>query len=185
MKSTFVLTHDVPGKQLLAQLQAQVQGLWTLYHGKGAQTYSPSGACGNCLARILGRKRINAGADGMLECTDGTSSGADDIFAYIYVYSTGADVCAAGADGYDSCFDGRGRNVNGRERNINGHGHNINRRGRNINGHGWKKIGVGGIMTGADGIIMGEDLKSAGSRAEACAHTITISYKICTYKKKT
>jgi hypothetical protein len=38
---------------------------------------------------------------------------------------------------------------------------------------------------GADGIITSKDLKSAGSRAEACAHTITISYKICTYKKKT
>jgi hypothetical protein len=40
-------------------------------------------------------------------------------------------------------------------------------------------------MTGADGIIMGEDLKTAGSHVEAGAHNITISYKICTYKKKT
>jgi hypothetical protein len=134
MKSTFVLTHDVPGKQLLVQLQAQVQGLWTLCRGKGARTYSPSGACSSCLARTLGRKHINAGADGMLECADGTSSGADDIFGYIYVYSTSADVCAAGADGNDSCSDGHGRNVNGRERNINGRGRNVNGRGQYRNG---------------------------------------------------
>jgi hypothetical protein len=50
---------------------------------------------------------------------------------------------------------------------------------------GRKKIGMGGIMMGADGIIMGKDLKSADSRAEAGAHSITISYKICTHKKKT
>jgi hypothetical protein len=57
---------------------------------------------------------------------------------------------------------------------------------------GGKKIGVGGIETsaggekiGADGIIMGKDLKSAGSRAEAGAQSITISYKICTQKNKT
>jgi hypothetical protein len=35
MKSTFVFIHDVPSKQLLAQLQAQVQGLWTLCMAKG------------------------------------------------------------------------------------------------------------------------------------------------------
>jgi hypothetical protein len=52
-------------------------------------------------------------------------------------------------------------------------------------GTGRKKIGVRGIMTGADRIITGKDLKSAGSCTEACAHSITISYKICTYKKKT
>jgi hypothetical protein len=40
-------------------------------------------------------------------------------------------------------------------------------------------------MTGADGIITGEDLKSAGSCVEAGTYSITISYKICTYKKKT
>jgi hypothetical protein len=40
-------------------------------------------------------------------------------------------------------------------------------------------------MMGANGIMTGEDLKSAGSRAEAGAHSITISYKICTHKKKT
>jgi hypothetical protein len=50
---------------------------------------------------------------------------------------------------------------------------------------GGKKIGEGGIMTSTDGIMTGEVLKSAGSRAEASAHSITISYKICTYKKKT
>jgi hypothetical protein len=126
MKSTFFLTHDVPGKQLLAQLQAQVQGLWTLCRGKGARTYSPLGACGSCLARTLGCKRINAGADGTLECADSTSSSAD--------------VCAAGADGNDSCSDGRERNVNGRGRNVNGRGRYINGRGRNIHGRGREKI---------------------------------------------
>jgi hypothetical protein len=133
MKSTFVLTHDVPGKQLLAQLQAQVHGLWTLCRGKGARTYSPSGACDSCLARTLGRKRINAGADGTLEYADGTSSGANDIFGYIYVHSTGSDVCTAGADRNNSCSDGRGQNVNGRGHNINGHERNINGRGREKN----------------------------------------------------
>jgi fructose-specific phosphotransferase system component IIB len=49
---------------------------------------------------------------------------------------------------------------------------------------GGKKIGTGGIMTGADGIITGKDLKSAGSRAEAGAHSITISYKICIHKEE-
>jgi hypothetical protein len=55
-----------------------------------------------------------------------------------------------------------------------------------------EKIGADGVMTiadrlmtGADEIMTGEDLKSAGSRAEAGAHSITISYKICTHKKKT
>jgi hypothetical protein len=33
-------------------------------------------------------------------------------------------------------------------------------------------------MTGADGILAGEELKSAGTREEAGAHDITISYKI-------
>jgi hypothetical protein len=68
-------------------------------HGKGARTYSPLGACGCCLVRTLGRKRINVGADEMLECADGTLSradgkttGADESFAYAYVYSPGADV---------------------------------------------------------------------------------------------
>jgi hypothetical protein len=125
-----------------------VQGLWTLCRGKGARTYSPSGACGSCLVRTLGRKRINAGADGMLECADGTSSGADDIFGYIYVYLTGVDVCAAGADGNDSCFDGRGRNVNGRGRYINGRGRNINGRGRYINGRGRNINGCGRYRIG-------------------------------------
>jgi hypothetical protein len=105
-------------------------------HGNGAQTYSPSGACGSCLARTLGRKGINAGTDGMLECADGTSSGADNIFGYIYVFSTSADVCAAGVDENDSCSNRRGRNVNRHGRNINGCGQNINRRRRNINGRG-------------------------------------------------
>jgi hypothetical protein len=50
---------------------------------------------------------------------------------------------------------------------------------------GGKKIGAGGIMTSTDRIITGEDLKSVGSHAEAGAHSITISYKICTHKKKT
>jgi hypothetical protein len=45
--------------------------------------------------------------------------------------------------------------------------------------------GADEIMTGVDRIMTGEDLKSAGSRAEAGAHSITISYKICTHKKKT
>jgi hypothetical protein len=39
-------------------------------------------------------------------------------------------------------------------------------------------------MMGADEIMMGEDLKSAGSHAEAGTHSITISYKICTHKNK-
>jgi hypothetical protein len=38
---------------------------------------------------------------------------------------------------------------------------------------------------GADGIITGKDLKSVGFSTEASAYNITISYKICTYKKKT
>jgi hypothetical protein len=81
------------------------------------------------------------------------ATGLDDIFGYIYVYSTGADVSVAGADGNDSCSDrcgrnvnGRGRNKNGRGQNINGCGRNVNWRGRNINGRGryhnrrgWKK----------------------------------------------
>jgi hypothetical protein len=102
MKSTFVLTHDVPGKQLLAQLQAQVQGLWTLCRGKGARTYSPSGACGSCLVRTLERKRINAGVDGI--------NAARVRGRYVVGRgwkATGADVCAASADGNDSCSDGR------------------------------------------------------------------------------
>jgi hypothetical protein len=41
-----------------------------------------------------------------------------------------------------------------------------------------KKTGASGIITGADGILTGEDLKSAGARAEAGAHGITISYRI-------
>jgi hypothetical protein len=48
----------------------------------------------------------------MLECEDGTLSGADgkpwaasadDIFAYVYVYSSSTDVCTAGVDVNDSC----------------------------------------------------------------------------------
>jgi hypothetical protein len=45
-------------------------------------------------------------------------------------------------------------------------------------------MGADGLMTGMDGIMTGEDLKSAGSCAEAGAHSITISYKICTHKNK-
>jgi hypothetical protein len=78
------------------------------------------------------------------------ATGADDIFGYIYVYSTGADVSAAGADGNDSCSDGHGRNVNGRGRYINGRGRNINGRGReknrrprNHDGHGRNHNGRG------------------------------------------
>jgi hypothetical protein len=74
-------------------------------HGKGARTYSPSGACGCYLARTLEHKRINAGTDGMLECADGTSSGADEIFAYAYVCLPGVDVCVAGADVNESCSE--------------------------------------------------------------------------------
>jgi hypothetical protein len=71
------------------------------------------------------------------------ATSADDIFGYIYAYSTGADVSAAGADKNDSCSDGRGRNVNGRGRNKNGRGQNINGRGRNVNGHGRYRNGCG------------------------------------------
>jgi hypothetical protein len=67
------------------------------------------------------------------------ATGADDIFGYIYVFSTGTDVCAAGADGNDSCSDGRGRNVNECGRYINGRGRNKNERGRYCNGRGWEK----------------------------------------------
>jgi hypothetical protein len=109
-------------------------------HGNGARTYSPSGACGSCLARTLGRKRINVGADGMLECADGTSSGADEIFGYIYVFSTSVDVCVAGANRNDSCSDGRRRNVNGCWRNINGRGQYRNERGREKNRRPRKNI---------------------------------------------
>jgi hypothetical protein len=78
--------------------------------------------------------------------------GADDIFAYVYIYSTSADVCAAGADVNDLCSEnseqawnvnGRGRNINGRGRNINGRGRNINGHGRNIRGCGWNINGRG------------------------------------------
>ena len=81
-------------------------------HGKGAWTYSPPGACSSCLAQTLRHKHINAGVDKMLECADGTSSGANvmitgmdamtrginDNFAYAYVYSPSADVCTTSAD---------------------------------------------------------------------------------------
>jgi hypothetical protein len=33
------------------------------------------------------------------------ATGADDIFAYVYIYSTGADVCAIGVDVNDSCSE--------------------------------------------------------------------------------
>jgi hypothetical protein len=62
--------------------------------------------------RTLGRKHINAGADGMLECVDGTSldvdaktTGIDKSFPYAYVCSPGADVCAAGVDVNESCSE--------------------------------------------------------------------------------
>jgi hypothetical protein len=87
-------------------------------YGKGARTYSPPGACGCCLARTLGRKRINAGADRMLEYTDGTSSsadakatGANESFPYAYMCSPGADVCAAGVDINESCSEKYGTGV--------------------------------------------------------------------------
>jgi hypothetical protein len=76
------------------------------------------------------------------------ATGTDDIFGYIYVYSMGADVSAAGVDGNDSCSDGHGRNVNGRGRNKNGHGQNINGRGRNINGRGQYINGRGWNING-------------------------------------
>jgi hypothetical protein len=81
-------------------------------HDKGAQTYSPPGACGCCLARTFGRRGINVGADEMLECADSTSSGADakttgadESFPYAYVCSPSADVCAVGADVNESCSE--------------------------------------------------------------------------------
>jgi hypothetical protein len=62
--------------------------------------------------RTLGRKCINAGADRMLKCADGTSSGADgkitgidESFAYAYVCSPGADVCAVSTDVNKSCSE--------------------------------------------------------------------------------
>jgi hypothetical protein len=89
-------------------------------HGKGVQTYSPPGACGCCLMRTLGRKRINVGADGMLKCANGTSlgadaktTGADACFPYAYVCSPGADVCAACADVNESCSGKYGTGVGG------------------------------------------------------------------------
>ena len=59
-------------------------------HGKEARTYSPLGACGSCLARTVGRKRIDEGADG-------NSSGADAITTGAYAHTADADV-TAGAD---------------------------------------------------------------------------------------
>jgi hypothetical protein len=76
------------------------------------------------------------------------TTGADEIFGYIYVFSTGTDVCAVGVDGNDSCFDERGQNINGRGRNINGRGRYINRRGRNINGRGRYRNGRGRYRNG-------------------------------------
>ena len=58
-------------------------------HNKGAQTYNLLSTCGNCLVRTLGRKRINARMDGMLECVDGTLLGADAI-------TTGTDAMTMG-----------------------------------------------------------------------------------------
>jgi hypothetical protein len=82
-------------------------------------------------------------------------------------------------------WNGRGRNVNGRGRNVNGRGRNVNEHGQYRNGRRGYRNECGREKIGAGGIMMGEDLKSASSRAEAGAHSITISYKICTHKKKT
>jgi hypothetical protein len=101
MKSAFVLTNDVPSKQLLPQLQAQVQWLWTLCMAMGrglivprahAAVVSREPSCANALMpaqTVLRRARTQSHGRGR----------------YFRVYSTGADVCAAGADVNDSCSE--------------------------------------------------------------------------------
>ena len=106
-------------------LVGPIAGALDTMHSKGVPTYSPPDTCGSCLRQTLKRKRINASANEMLECVDGTSSGADvitmgvdDNFAYAYVCLPSADICVTSADVIKSWLE---KLNNGCKQNLVGH----------------------------------------------------------------
>jgi hypothetical protein len=111
-------------------------------HGKEARTYNSLSTCGCCLAQTLGCKCINAGADMISECVDGTMSSTDAKSAGVDKNSQGTNVCMPGADVCAASVDG---NELGTENN---------------------ETSAGGIVIGVGGIITGADVKKAGARAE-------------------
>jgi hypothetical protein len=113
MKSAFVLTHNVPGKQLHAQLHAQVQGLWILCTAKEHELIVPQVHAAVVSRESSGANALMSAQTGLLEYADGTLSGADESFSYAYECSPGMDVCAAGADVNESCSGKYGTGTDG------------------------------------------------------------------------
>jgi hypothetical protein len=94
-RSEFVLTHEVPSKQLRMRLQAHVQGRQCACQ-TGTDLNSGPGACDYSLARTLRRKRNHEYAD---SCTPGEdASAAGDSVTWLAPMDARADYCIAGAN---------------------------------------------------------------------------------------